>query len=94
MSAATKRPPKAAPGSFFSMIERLRAAALVEFARQLSPQHHASAMCHLAETLMMFAKSRSSTEYVRCWLRKIEAHLDGDDARAVAAIMRADDFAP
>lgn len=89
----TKRPP-GAMDDFFPMIERLRAAALAEFARQLGPQHQASAMCHLAETLMMFAQSSSSTEYVRCWLRKIEAHLDCDDARAAAAIMRADEFKP
>ena len=76
------------------MIDRLREAALAEFARQLGPQHHASAMCHLAETLMMFAQSHSSTEYVRCWLRKIEAHLDCDNARAASAIMRAHELAP
>jgi hypothetical protein len=76
------------------MIARLREAALAEFARQLGPQNHASAMCHLAETLMMFAQASSSTEYVRCWLRKIEAHLDRDDARAIAAIMQADEFRP
>jgi hypothetical protein len=89
-----KHPPRAAVDNFFPMINRLREAAIAEFSRQLGPQHHASAMCHLAETLMMFAQSSSNTEYVRCWLRKIEAHLDCDDARAIAAIMRAEEFKP
>ena len=90
-----KRPPRAAAVDNFShMIDRLRAAAMAEFARELGPQHHASAMCHLAEALMMFAQGSSSTEYVRCWLRKIEAHLDGDDERAIAAILRAEGLRP
>jgi hypothetical protein len=88
-----KRPPKAVD-SFSPMIDRLREAAVTEFAGELGPQHHASAMCHLAETLMMFAQSSSNTEYVRCWLRKIEAHLDCDDERAIAAIMQAEEHRP
>jgi hypothetical protein len=89
----TKRPPRAAD-HFFPMIDRLREMALAEFARELGPQNHASAMCHLAETLMMFAQASSSTDFVRCWLRKIEAHLDRDDARAITAIMQADQHRP
>ena len=90
----TERRPPIRPDPFFPMIDRLRETALAEFARQLGPQHRASAMCHLAETLLMFAEGSSSTDYVRCWLRKIEAHLDRDDTRAASAAMRACELAP
>jgi hypothetical protein len=88
------RKPRCSPFDFLLLITRLREAALAEFARQLGPQNRVSAMCHLAETLLMVAQGSSSTEYVRWWLRKIEAHLDCDDARAASALTRALELAP
>ena len=73
--------------AFFESINDAREDALQRFGRDLPRTHQASAMCHLAETLMMFAEDRAGKDYVRVWLGKIDAHLDRDDARAIAAII-------
>jgi hypothetical protein len=72
---------------FFSVIDEARAQAMQHFGRSLHRESQASAMCHLAETLLMHAQGRAGTDYVRAWLRKIDAHLDCDDRRAAQAII-------
>ena len=44
--------------AFFESINDAREDALQRFGRDLPRTHQASAMCHLAETLMMFAENR------------------------------------
>ena len=73
--------------TFFETINAAREDALQRFGRDLPREHQASALCHLAETPMMFAEDRAGKDYVCDWLKKIDAHLDHDDARAAAAII-------
>jgi hypothetical protein len=72
---------------FFTVIEDARVQAIQYFGHSLPRDCQASALCHLAETLLMHAEGRAGTDYVRAWVRKIEAHLDRDDRRAAQAII-------
>lgn len=72
---------------FFHIIDRARDQALELFGRELPREDQASAMVHLAESLMMFAEDRAGTEFAKAWTRKIAAHLDRDDMRAAQAVI-------
>jgi hypothetical protein len=72
---------------FYHVIEQARQQSAAYLGTELRRDQQATAMCHLAETLLMHAQGRAGTEYVRAWLRKIDAHLDCDHERAARAII-------
>lgn len=74
-------------GEFYEAVDKARVQALAFLATELRGDQDSSALCHLAEALMMQARERAGSAYVRAWLEKIDAHLDNDLGRACRAII-------